>query len=100
MNKIALVLPLALVACASLTPAQQSSSIDKACKTVESVHVAFSALALAEVVKGSIVQRERTAYAAAHVLCSDPAALTDPTTALVNITAAAVVMSAALKDAS
>lgn len=102
MNKLALGLTIALAACVT-TPQQQASIIKTVmvtCKGIEATHVSFSTLALNKIVKGSIIEKEQAAYAGAHVLCADPAALTDPATALVQLTNAAVVIALALKEAS
>lgn len=102
MKQVALALPIILAACVT-TPQQQASiikTVTVTCKGIEATHVSFSTLALNNVVKGSIIAKEQAAYAGAHILCADPAALTDPATALVQLTNAAVTIAIALRDAS
>jgi len=95
---LVILVPLALVACTTTQQNNIVSSVTKACKGEAAIYASYVALVQGGVLKAS--KQVTSAHSGVAVICANPAGMSDPYTALAQLTAATIVVASALKDAS
>lgn len=95
---IALAACLLLPSCATTGDPSLQRNLASACETLETGHLAFTALSLSGAIRQSTINKEAAAYAGVQVICADPSTVTAGN-ALVRVATAYATIAIALKEA-